>query len=87
MNMMNKFHKSGHKNVKMSGFVQIKQFLLMEQFELIWNDLHAYLEKKKRESLIFSPTPFRKYSLIMKRYDYISFKYGKVIYISLIVHC
>ena len=41
---MNKFHKSGHKTVKVSGFVQLKQFGLMEQFEFIWNYLHAYFE-------------------------------------------
>ena len=35
MNMMNKFHKSGHKTVKTSGFVQFKQFGLMEQFDFI----------------------------------------------------
>ena len=29
MNMMNKFHKSRHKTVKMSGFVQFKHFGLM----------------------------------------------------------
>ena len=44
MNMMNKFHKSGHKTVKMSGFVQFNHFGLMEQFEFIWNDLHGYME-------------------------------------------
>ena len=52
MNMMNKFHKSGHKTVKTSGFVQFKQFGLMEQFEFIWNDFNAYLEILMLEGLL-----------------------------------
>ena len=44
MNMMNKYHKSGHKTVKMSGFVQFNHFGLKEQFEFIWNDLYGYME-------------------------------------------